>query len=340
MLTLLLCWLINASGWKFDTLDLAAVGVIAKQLASQLLPHLWPHYEPISRVRPSRCPEPGRDGIVGANLPRAEPTRDVAGFAGQTILNVCSDYDEIDAGSILGRALVTQRTSSGNAFLRKCLLLTTVTVIAIVAGCLINDELTTLTIRSDGSADWVKFVSNVRSSETGDKRAQELRKFVDEFETRTGSDFVRIRDAGGELLEAQWIEADEPYCAYIKAKLPTAAALEQFWTVKGEQGDVLVQARFTRNAQRRRFSLIITGSRERAADTPKPMTARDLREQQANGISETRIAVTDGQIVACEGFVPAADKRSCLIDRTRIDELLRATTGEVELFVEWEVSGK
>lgn len=220
------------------------------------------------------------------------------------------------------------------------LLMIAVTFMVVAIGCLINDEVTTLTIRSDGSADWVKFISNVRSSETGDKRAQELRKFVDEFETRTGADFVRIRDAGGELLEARWIEADEPYCAYIKAKLPTAVALEQFWTVKGEQGDVLVQARFTRNAQRRRFSLIIPGPRERTADSPKPMSARDLREQQANGFSETRIAVTDGQIVACEGFVTAADKRSCLIDRTRIDELLRATTGEVELFVEWEVSGK
>lgn len=210
----------------------------------------------------------------------------------------------------------------------------------IVIGCLISDEITTLTIRSDGSADWVKFVSNVRSSETGDKQAQELRKFVDEFDARTGSDFVRINDAGGELLEANWIAADEPYSAYIKATFPNAAALERFWTIKGDRGEVLVQGRFSSNGQRRRLSLVVPGPRDKPADPPKPTTAEDLREQQANGISETRIAVAGGHIVACEGFVPTADRRSCLIDRARIDELLRATAGEVELFVEWEVMGR
>lgn len=269
-----------------------------------------------------------------------ESTGNVLGSAGQAILWPSSSDGDHTVGITLGGALMTQRKSSGNASMKKRLLLTAVTMVVIAIGCLINDEITTITIRPDGSADWVKFVSNVRSSETGDKRAQELRKFVDEFETRTGADFVHIREVGGELLETRWIEADEPYSAFIKARFPSAATLERFWTVKGEKGDVLIQARFTPNSKRRRLSLLIAGPREKAAESERPLTSRDLREQQANGISETRIVVADGQIVACEGFVPAADKRSCLIDRTRIDELLRGTTGEVELFVEWEVSGQ
>lgn len=235
---------------------------------------------------------------------------------------------------------MSQRTRRRNISLKNGLLPAALPLLVIAIGCLISDEITTLTIRPDGSADWVKFVSNVRSSEAGEKRVEELRKFVDEFEAQTGPDFVRIRESGGELLDAKWIEADEPYSAYIKARFPNAAALERFWTIKGERGDVVVQARFTQNAQRRRLSLKVPRSRDKAVESPKLVTARELREQQANGISESRIAVVDGQIVACEGFVPAADKRSCLMDRASIDELLRAPTDEIELFVEWEVIGK
>ena len=217
-------------------------------------------------------------------------------------------------------------------------LLSAATILILIAGCIICDEITTITIRPDGSADWVKFRSNVRSSETGDKRAQELRTFIEEFEAHTGSEFVRIAEAGGEVLEARWVESAEPYSTLIKARFPTAASLERFWTIRGEKGAVLAQARFTRASNRRRLSLIIPGSQEENSETREPITVRELREQQANGFSVTRIAVANGQIVASQGFLVAGDKRSCLMDPTQIDELLRSTTDEVELFVEWEVS--
>lgn len=207
-------------------------------------------------------------------------------------------------------------------------------------GCIIGDELTTITIRPDGSADWVRFKSNVRSSERGEKRAEELSKFIEGFDSHTGPDFAHIVESGGELVDAVWIRAEEPYSTLIKARFPTAASLEKFWTIKSEEGEVLAQARFIHDSNRRRLSLTIRGSRQQNMEPKEPITLKELRENQANSISEARIAVTDGQIVASEGFVVAADKQSCLMDSSRIDELLRSTTGDVELFLEWEVTSK
>lgn len=223
--------------------------------------------------------------------------------------------------------------------MKKELILFTMSTVPLIIGCIVSDELTTITIRPDGSADWVQFKSNVRSSETGDKRAQELLKFIDEFESHTSSDFVRIAEAGGKVLERRWVESEEPYSTLVKARFPTAAALSRFWTVKGQKGEVLAEANFTRELNRRRLSVTIPGEGGKN-ETKEPLSFRDFREQQANGISETRIVVTDGQIVASEGFVVAGDKRSCLMDPTRIAELLRSTTEQVELFVEWEVAEK
>jgi hypothetical protein len=59
--------------------------------------------------------------------------------------------------------------------------------------CIVSDQLTTFTILPDGSADWVRFQSNIRSTEKGDKGAEELKRFVEEFTAQQDEDCMRIR---------------------------------------------------------------------------------------------------------------------------------------------------
>jgi hypothetical protein len=54
-----------------------------------------------------------------------------------------------------------------------------VLIVGLMAGCIVNDELTTITIQPDGSADIVKFRSNIRSSEKGRKGEAELQRYVE-----------------------------------------------------------------------------------------------------------------------------------------------------------------
>jgi hypothetical protein len=219
-------------------------------------------------------------------------------------------------------------------------LLAVVAGVSLFAGCIISDELTTLTIWSDGSARWVKMRSNIHSSEGGAKGAEELAKFVAEFDGRREGDFTRISSAGGEVVEARWVQPDEPFANVITAKFPTAEALENFCSIKDADGRVLVRARFARADSRRRLSLLVPIARDEPPSTKPVPTFQEFRRQQANSLSETRITVAEGTIIASQGFLVAEDKRSCLLDATQIEELLRTNAEQVELFVEWDTAVK
>lgn len=207
-----------------------------------------------------------------------------------------------------------------------------------ISGCILRDELTTVTIRPDGTADWIRFISNVRSSES--IGARELLKFIDEFESHSGSNFVRIGEAGGEVLESRWIEPEEPYSTLVKARFPTVGALVRFWKSTSERDDVFAQAHFTQESSRQRLSFTISRACDKCIDAKVQPTLCEFREHQANGISETRIIVTGGHFVASEGFVVSSDRRSCLLECSRVDELVHRTAGGVELFLEWELTGR
>lgn len=219
----------------------------------------------------------------------------------------------------------------------KSVLAISAVAMALLAGCIVSDQLTTITIHPDGSADWVKFQSNIHSTEKGAKAAQELKKLVDDFDARKDADSLRIVEAGGKILDGYWVRSTEPYANLMTARFPTATALEKFCTIKGERGEVLAQARFTQDGSRRKLSLVIPVPHEEKIEATATPTFKDLRDQQASAISETRVAVAGGKIIASRGFVVAADKRSCLLDTVQIDDLLRDRTEQLELFVEWEV---
>jgi hypothetical protein len=63
-----------------------------------------------------------------------------------------------------------------------------------------------------------------------------------------------------------------------------------------------------------------------------------LRQEQASGISETRVVVAGGRIIASQGFAVASDKRSALLDPAAIQKLVQSATDKVEIFLEWELA--
>jgi hypothetical protein len=221
---------------------------------------------------------------------------------------------------------------------RKIILVIAAATLALIGGCIVSDQLVTITIQPDGSADWVRFQSNIRSTEKGAKGAQELKQFLEEFDAHKDADYQRILKAGGEVKESRWLRREEPYANILVARLPTASALQEFYSIRGEKGEVVTQPCFTQSGNRRRLSIEIPVPKEgKSGETAKP-TVEGMRQDQANGISETRFVVTGGQIVGSRGFIVAADKRSALIDPFKVQELLRAAVEKVEIFIEWELT--
>jgi len=218
------------------------------------------------------------------------------------------------------------------------LLLTVAVVIAVGTSCIVSDQMNTLTIHPDGSADWSKFRSNIRSTEEGEKGAAELQRFVAEFEARRDSECVRIREAGGEILAACWVQRQEPYATFVTAKLPGVESLQAFLTRKNDAGEAIVHARFVKDGQRRRLTLKIRVPKEHLDAVTRKPTRDERRQDKADSISNTRIAVTKGRITSARGFAVAGDKRSALVDLSSIRELVREGEGQTQLFLEWKLA--
>jgi len=212
-------------------------------------------------------------------------------------------------------------------------------VLLLVTSCIVNDELTIISILADGSADWVRFQSNIRSTEKGEKRVEELGRFVDDFEAQKDPDLDRLRAAGGKILEARWVRRQEPYSTVVTAKLPGSKALEEFLTIRGNQGDPAVQTRFTQDGSRRKIAITVQFPEEKLPER-KALSAEDeRRREEADGLSRTRVAVLPGRILGSRGFTVAADKQSALLDIQEIEALLRAGRGKADLFLEWDTEG-
>jgi hypothetical protein len=218
---------------------------------------------------------------------------------------------------------------------KRCFFAFTAASLALLAGCIVGDQVATLTIRPDGSADYVIFQTNLRSTEPGEAGARELERFVADFDANQDLESRRILEAGGQLVQAQWLRREEPYATVIAGRFPSVSTLLEFLTVKGGSGELAVQPRFTRNDSRRRLSFEV--SKPRDMDLGEPASGvQHFRNAQADGLSETRIAVAGGKILASRGFTVAADRRSALLEPNEIRALLRVQE-QVELYLEWEV---
>jgi len=209
-------------------------------------------------------------------------------------------------------------------------------VLFLVTSCIVSDELSVITILADGSADWVRFNSNIRSTEKGEKGTEEIRRFVDDFEAQRDPDLERLRAAGGKVLEARWVRKQEPYSTVVTAKLPGSKALEEFLTIRGNQGDPAVQTRFTQDGSRRKLAFTVSFPEEKL---PELSSDEARRQEEVDGLSRTRIAVLPGRILGSRGFKVATDKRSALLGIQEVEALLRAGRGKADLFLEWDIEG-
>jgi hypothetical protein len=209
---------------------------------------------------------------------------------------------------------------------------------ALLPGCIISDEVTTVTIRPDGSADLVKFNSNIRSTEQGSKGDEELRQYAEQFDARKNQDFKGIEQAGGKVHDTWWVRREAPYSNIISAWFPSAAALEKWGTIEGEEGQLRLTTHFAQDGGKRKLSMVFLPPKDLRVDDITAPSLKEARQKQANGISEIRLVVLGGQITASRGWAVASDKRSALLALDEIAELLRTSPDRIEALLEWEVN--
>ncbi len=209
-------------------------------------------------------------------------------------------------------------------------------LMAVLAGCIVGDQLTTLTVYPDGSADYVVFRSNLHSTQTGDKAEREVAEYRATFDARADDELVRINDAGGEIVETTWLRDETPLSNLLRAHFPDASALERFFTHHGDDGQSLIVTQFEKDGLHRRLAIHVTV--EHKDGEPAPVDAAQLVQSQANGLSLTRIAVPDGTITAARGFTVAGDKQSAVMNTNEMAQAIHDGQGTAELFLEWDVA--
>lgn len=209
----------------------------------------------------------------------------------------------------------------------------------LIGGCVVGDELTTLTIHPDGSADLVVFRSNLHSTEKGEHAQKELADYKANFEKHVRKEFARVLEAGGKIVDVSWIRDEVPFSNLVRVHFPHSKVLEQYGTVSSDDGSARITTTFHKDGAHRRLTVhIVTPPGKQQADKSPPETAAQVRQEHANAVSETRIAVADGFITDAKGFLIAKDKQSALLDHTQIGDAIRAGKGEAKFYLEWNVT--
>ncbi len=212
-------------------------------------------------------------------------------------------------------------------------------LIAGMGGCIVHDQLTTLTINPDGSGDLLILRSNIRSTQRGSRAESEIADYQASFDAQTHDDFKRIRESGARLEMTMWLRKQVPMAHVMRASLPDAATLKKLATVKDASDTIIIEPRFTVSNAHRRLAFHFTVSPDQI---PPPSSNADrlthFKRARAMGISDFRIAICEGKIIDARGFIVANDGQSALLDVDEISSLLRAGDGNIEIFVQWETS--
>ena len=212
-----------------------------------------------------------------------------------------------------------------------------VTAALLLSGCIVLDEVTTISVHPDGSASLLIYHSNVRSTEEDANAANELQRYAEDFDARRSDDFARIAQAGGEVVDARWLQREVPYSGVIVAKLPTATSLEKLFSIEGKSDDLRLTTRYSTNGSRRKLTMVVLPPPDFKLADNSARPQNELQQDKANGFSETRVVVIGGKIVTSQGWTVASDKRSALLSLNEIARLLRNSPDRIELFIEWDV---
>jgi len=204
-------------------------------------------------------------------------------------------------------------------------------------GCIISDNLTTITIYPNGSADIVSVQSNIHSSKTGNEAEEELNQYKDGFNEKRLQAFQRIENANGEVRAAEWIRNEAPYANYLHAHLPDGDALEAYASLDGWENGWTIATTFERDGTRRElnFKIIPPGGPD-SVQSPA-QTVEEIRQALANGISQVRIVTLNGTITEARGFVAARDKQSALLAMGQIQDQIQSY-GEAQASLVWEIA--
>ena len=201
----------------------------------------------------------------------------------------------------------------------------------LLPSCIVSDQITTLIIQPDGSAEVIVVRSNIHFRGNDKKREEELNEYKRKFNDGEQFWFERIRTSGGNIEETRWIKKTPPMANYLRGSLPDQEAVEKLLTL---DNNWKIQSNITTDGSTKTLMVKVTPPPDKKLSAPQSDPEK-IRRKLANSISHTRIAIQNGKITDAKGSVVADDNQSALVDQGAFPDRLWEENERVELRLSW-----
>jgi hypothetical protein len=206
-------------------------------------------------------------------------------------------------------------------FAMKVLCVAIIGILGVLASaCVTGDEITSYVIEPDGAVSFHIYRSNLASDQTGEAGKEDLDSYIQKLEEKQDDLFTKLAQANAKEVEVTVVRRISPASILITGQIPTLTDFVSYL----EDGSECTP---------------ISGERVRGFHcevSPEPSQGKDPSENampRADSFNETRFALAAGTFTEVEGFLPAKDKRSVILD---IEALMRSQI-PTSFSLEWQI---
>jgi hypothetical protein len=192
------------------------------------------------------------------------------------------------------------------------------------SACVTGDEITNYIIEPDGVVSFYIYRSNLTPDRTGENGKEDLDSYVRGLEDKQGDLFTKLATANAREVKIVVLRRISPASVLIEGQIPT---FSDFLAYLDEESECTPISREGIRGFRCELSR-------------EPSTEKDQSENsvpQADSFSETRFSLAVGSFTDVQGFLPANNKRSALLDTDTIEKMWNSQIPKITLSLEWQI---
>jgi hypothetical protein len=199
----------------------------------------------------------------------------------------------------------------------------------LMSGCIISDDYWTLYIYEDGKVAMIYLMDNIRSDNSGQDKLDEESQWLEDF--RQNSRLEELKNIGATNVQAILLKETAPYSALFTATFDSVESLGRLFDLNTDKDESTLK--LVRKGNMRTLIFHIVEDQENTQET----SAKDTNEISTPFVV-FKFVPQNGTITDASGFKISTDKRSCIIDIEKLEELERKSN-VTDISVSWEIRG-
>ncbi len=192
------------------------------------------------------------------------------------------------------------------------------------SACVTGDEITSYVMEPDGTVSFYIYRPNLASDQTGEDGKKDLDSYIQKMEEKQGDLFTKLAKANAKEVKVAVLRSISPASVLITGQIPS---LTDFVSYLGEESECTPISRER-----------IRGFRCELSREPSTEEAQSENiTPRADSFSETRFALAAGSFTEVQGFLPANNKRSAILDMEAIMKMWNSQNPTITFSLEWQI---